>query len=267
MKLKNRYLTTIYDDTINKKPITKVIFDIQTLTEKSQVASKPLYKAAILLAKQAQKKKYQSSGAVLGVLLLELIDKNFQTLDKVINEDLRQQDAEKKEVVIANLLSDKSNVFYLASKHDDCAKDHLPYQGKVYIDNRWKSRVREPEMRKRIENYIHAHNTMTIQKVMDRPIWFITRPYCRHYFEKISIKEALGTSAKKLIKKHDMHRKVGDSLDLQTIKVKTVEKYRERLALHQRMFNLYPTAELRRAIDKDKMLIKKWESYERKSKK
>lgn len=101
---------------------------------------------------------------------------------------------------IQNIAVEKMNVttddlgiiFYLASEHPDCADDHKDYQGKIYIKNSWRSIIKQTDLVPKIERFINQKKIMTIEKVIEKPIWFSTRPNCRHYFTPITIKQALG---------------------------------------------------------------------------
>ena len=85
------------------------------------------------------------------------------------------------------------NIFWACSKHENCANDHEAYQGKIYIDEKWKSVTNPKDKRliSRIEDYIKQNNIQTIQSVIDDPVWLTTRPNCRHRFKSLTAEEVL----------------------------------------------------------------------------
>lgn len=162
-------------------------------------------------------------------------------------------------------------VFYLASYHEDCAEDHKNYQGKIYVDEKWPSIVKDENIIK----YIKRNNFKTIQWVTSEPVWFITRPNCRHYFTALDNKEVVKYTTPQLLVKHKMSTKIGDRQYLQTLGNRkdrkalgekrnaelVIEKYKERLKLHQDLANISKNDLLMKAIAKDKFLINKWTKY------
>lgn len=81
---------------------------------------------------------------------------------------------QKKEIKVSRA---KKWVFYKCSKHNKCAKDHVDYQGKIYVDRYWKSIIGN---NKAVQNFISSNGVKTIQWVMHGPVWMTTRPYCKH---------------------------------------------------------------------------------------
>ena len=150
--------------------------------------------------------------------------------------------------------------FYLCSSHADSAKDHAPYQGKVYIDDNCNDDKCLALARK--------YKMKSYQWVIGKPIWMVTRPNCRHYFKALTYKEVAGKSYADLISEHKMQRKIGNRSIMQTLKggnnVQVVIKsYQERLRLHMEMYKVRPNQFLQRAMEKDRFLIKKWKNKEK----
>ena len=83
-----------------------------------------------------------------------------------------------KDNLLKEMLSDKEKPFYMASWHADSATDHAPYQGKLYYDANTTGEALK---------YAQQHNLKTLQWVTGEPVWFVTRPYCRHYFVQYSL--------------------------------------------------------------------------------
>lgn len=235
---------------------------------------------------------------VVGIFTYKLIEdkKVEKNLSVVINHEADREEGEGKARIFTKELSErikqarrdilqeenekdfdtgKLMIFYLASSHKDSATDHAPYQGKMYVDENWKTLPLFYGLHNAIAYYIKTHNVQTVQWVTGKPVWFITRPNCRHYFKNLSVKEVLATSRTKLIEKYDMKTAIGDRQYLQTLKHSTskewyddvrnaqllLQSYKERLNLHQAMYRENPCSILKNAIAKDKMLIQKWEAY------
>jgi len=168
--------------------------------------------------------------------------------------------------------------FFLVSKHSDCAKDHIEYQGQIYIDENWKKLISNSnnELKVAIENYIRINNIKSYQWVIDKPVWMITRPNCRHFAKVLSVSEVLNNPTWQLLVKNKMTMKEGDRELRQTLRHNMsskkgnynekninaiIDKYKERLELHTELNKVKSTQELRHAITKDKFLIKKWQNF------
>ncbi len=83
-------------------------------------------------------------------------------------------------------------VFYIAAYFGDCAKDHVDYQGKIYVDEKWES-IAPKDRIEEIREYINSNNIMTVQDVVTEKGNFLTsRPNCRHYFQYVDIDSVIG---------------------------------------------------------------------------
>ena len=91
-------------------------------------------------------------------------------------------------------------VFYLCSRHQDCAKDHVAFQGKIYIDRYWRSLYKKSEQPEflinAIDKFVKRNKVHTLQWVMSSPVYMTTRPYCRHYFTPVQTYDILTTEIK-----------------------------------------------------------------------
>lgn len=95
-------------------------------------------------------------------------------------------------------------IFWLVSSFGDSAKDHVDYQGKIYIDRDWESMVDE-ETRKQVQDYISANGTMIKQDVEEGEPYLTTRPNCRHRWMPMNTEEVLGDkSTNTMLKENDM---------------------------------------------------------------
>jgi len=312
-ELKNNYLTIIYDgiskqekiesihkklllETINFNKKNKVI-DIQMQNISIKFAHS-VYKKSLNIVpikKEIEKKYNQSDLAnevVLGVYVFEMMKKLKveNKMSKTITKNLDKKEGKRKDKILSDMIEEgrkikvdiitfndlkKVNIFYLASSHKDSASDHVDYQGKIYIDEKRKELPMERNVREAIMNYINTHQIRTIQWVMGKPVWFVTRPNCRHYFKSLSIADVLDFTATTLLEKNNMTTAIGDREYLQTINHSTskefyldlrnaellLNSYEERLQLHLSLYKKNPSFLLEMAIEKDKLLIKKWKEY------
>lgn len=204
-------------------------------------------------------------------------DSLIQPWEKAENEWLRTEEAEQRDKVLEDALKEPEKVdniddfrcFCLASRHDDCAADHIEYQGKLYV-KRWA--LRYPEIKK----YCEARQIKTVEWVIKKPAWLTTRPNCRHFFKDLTWKEVRGTEIDVLLKEYGADRVVGSKGTWQSIRHITrkqwytesnvrgiIKKYKERLKRHERMAEVYENENLRNEIQKDRLLIRKWEIYYR----
>ena len=146
--------------------------------------------------------------------------------------------------------------FFLASAHDKPAKDHAPYESKVYYDENWENYVPESE-HNAIRAYIRNHKLMTIQDVTGEGIWFTLRRNCKHYLINISIDEVLGASAKALLKRHKMYMPEEAPVSREVL---TYREYYNRLKIEEALNKLVPNEQLEKDLRKDKKLLDKWKN-------
>ena len=188
-------------------------------------------------------------------IFIRLLNKNDYNgkFKQIINKDITDDSEKSKNDVVKKYIKTaqvQDKWIYLASSHTDCAKDHLPYQGKLYYDNK------APDV---VKTYCRNRGMRTIQWVMGKPAWFITRPNCRHFFKVLPTAAVKKYSRKELIRRYKTHREEGDK-SLATPKHAIVEEYEDRLEMLEGMYSKHPTEHLRRDIQKTKLLIKKWKN-------
>lgn len=154
----------------------------------------------------------------------------------------------------------ESTIFFLVSKHSDCAKDHEAYQGKIYVNEGWRDLVEDDALAKRVEAFLASRHIETMQWVTDKPVYMITRPYCRHTFRKISTNEAMTLTEDALLNKYHMSYDVGERGANQTMGAKraSYEKYKERLDYLRKLYKEHPTEELARDIEKTEFLMDRY---------
>lgn len=166
---------------------------------------------------------------------------------KFINNRIRKYIDNKKIDILkkyVDMARKDGRYYYLASSHDDSALDHEDWQAKIYYDNRMP-----------MNYYIYGYREL--QWVIDDPVYFLTRPYCRHYFVAITYDEALKGDIEYLKQKYKTHTLVGDRR-MQTPKTRNVALYEDRLRLLEEMYKKNPSLDLEKQILKTKILLKKW---------
>lgn len=209
---------------------------------------------AIKLTNKA--KKVSAAGLdLLAVALLDLFnrEKSNDKAKKVINHQIDNAAEQEKLDTLDNFIDNSrknEEWFYLASSHNDCAEDHKAYQGRLYVDNK------APED---VMDYARKRGLLTMQWVTGKPVWFVTRPYCRHYFVSLRLDQVKDKSLKKLRRKHKTHTKVGN-LDLQTPAKRALAEYEDRLRWLRSLYREFPSRKLKTEIDKTALLIKKWKN-------
>lgn len=247
--------------TINKKKIVGTDKDNKPIYELNVKGSKRILAYAMAVTNSACKLdkgvgKYTNLD-LLAIPIINLFTSkavNYKA-DVMINDEIRKEESKQKDTILANEIKEgqKNNrIWYIASGHNDCASDHKPYQSngykpKFYVDENW----REYDLDGSMGAFITKHDIKTIQWVTGRPVWFVTRPHCRHYFRQYSWEEIQNR------KYRVPHKKVGEKA-MQTPAGASLEYYQDRLKYLEALYKVRPTALLKRQIDKTKLLIKKW---------
>lgn len=149
----------------------------------------------------------------------------------------RRLNARRKHSALGKAMADFDGdpIFFVCSTHTNCAEDHLEYQGKVYIDRFWRTKV-SGEDYYRVLSYIKNRNIRTVQSVVKSPVWLTTRPNCKHYFLPIPTSEVLTSSPKKLLHKHKAYHYAQDEYDY----------YETRKRVYEKLNDLCPTDKFRR---------------------
>lgn len=149
-------------------------------------------------------------------------------------------------------------VFFICNWFDDCAKDHVPYQGKVYVNDDWETLVPD-DMHGKIASYIQKNHILTVNEVVNEAPWLTTRRNCRHRLFPISVEEALGSSFGEILKHHDLRAKHENEYNV----VLTPEKvsyigYYERLKALSYLNKLFSCKKLTLDIQNTRKLVSKW---------
>ena len=294
----NKILAIIYKGLATNRNIRDIHRDIRKIMKKLPIQDHKIYKYALKVAKKG---KIEVERQVNGAILLlgavsdskknqlykeysfKFLDSTSQTREKTIYQDfkklaydrLQKTEADDKEQVIKEVLkSDK--IYFLCSEHEDCAKDHKHAQGQLYYNREFR-KILPKSMWKDVEDYNNKHHLLSVQKIMGRPTWLVTRPNCRHYFKRLSVDEVLGgATIQTLLQTYDMHKQIGVRTNIQSIYHSTkkewytqenilsmIKKYEERLRYHEALYSASKNVEIERAIDKDKELLAKWKTFYR----
>lgn len=158
------------------------------------------------------------------------------------------------EGLLANARDSSQSPFFLCSAHEKPAKDHAPYQGKLYYDENWEDYV-PAEDADRIRAIIRNRKLLTIQWVVGAPVYMTTRRNCKHYFINVPINEVAHASAKSLVRKHGMIQKQEASVSRNVLYYR---EYYNRLKVEEALQVLVPNEKLAQDITKDKKLLDKW---------
>lgn len=293
--LSKKYIYIIYQNILKGKTFKQIHKELTIFTTHYQkehfAVSKTLFKNALAITKKSRKqyiggmiefnKNYkgrENKDQLFDLLVLVplLSNKGLDVLNVLtsIKQGLAQEnvifETKRKKEILNNLFSktleekyktdelDKK-IFFLASTHEDCAKDHLSSQGKMYVSKNWKKLITSNTLKKQIEHYIKSNGVLTLEEIIDKPVYFIMRPNCRHYVKEIKLKDALSVSVDELLVKYDLKSKVGERGSNQTLgKNKgTLEAYQERLEVHTKLNTIYKSNKLDCYITKDKIIIEK----------
>lgn len=173
------------------------------------------------IATKAQRKAKRIAARQDDAKLLLLISETFKEMNKAINNDVKRLEDKMTKASIRKEIAEnrlEGNYFYLCSYRNDCAEDHLQYQGKVYVD----------------EAAPRHHGFDTLQRALGAPAYLITRPNCRHFMIVITEEEATTKAADELLnEKHlrsNVERHTSSNNELTTL-LKRMYKRRPSVAL------------------------------------
>ncbi len=218
------------------------------MTVESRVREKALLASAIKVSNRAR--KLWTPDADPGVLVPLFVDA-MEPMARIINRvTAKKAEDEKSDLLDGFVRGSRKDGkwFYLASSHDDCAEDHIPYQGRMYVDEK------APESA--IE-WARQRGLYTVQWVMGAPAWFITRPNCRHYFVSLTEDEVRRKPMKRLKRKYHTHRREGDR-EMRTPARIAVEAYEERVRMLKGLLRERRSKRLEAELLKAEMLLRKW---------
>ena len=266
--MKNKYIAIIYKGCIDNESVR----EIHKKLYKETIENKYLLGFMIKLSNKAKKlvsghrvmingvsidknnPHLEPDNTGIAAALLSLFLKMDNKAKHIINHEV-DKEAERDKLDRLDWFIDKSRKnnewFYLASSHNDCAADHKDWQGRLYVDEKAPQEVID---------YAKKRGLYTLQWVLGSPVWFVTRPNCRHYFVSLNKKQVKGKTDEKLKKRYHTHTEIGRK-DLQTPRRTALNEYKDRLKMLLGMYKEYPTQELKIKINKTRLLVEKWENY------
>lgn len=180
-------------------------------------------------------------------------------VSKATNKVANHIEARQKDETIEYMLEKGAEVkspYYLCSVHKEPAKDHAKYQGKIYIDRNWKDYIVDKELRYKISMYNRNHNVRSVQYIIGEPVYLIRRPNCKHFFIPIPIDEVLTSSARALVRRHEVigEQEAAPMSDAQYV----LRAYERDLKRDKALYDSIPTDGLEKDIAREKMLVRKW---------
>ena len=122
---------------------------------------------------------------------------SYDRVMRAVRKVKGEKELREKQAALTVQLKENRNVFFACSIHNKPAEDHKDYQGRIYIDRFWRTKVPGRYYRA-VESYIKNHNTVTVQKIQGPPVYLTSRPYCKHYFIPVPRYTVLHSSEKKI---------------------------------------------------------------------
>lgn len=189
-------------------------------------------------------------------------------MEMSIRTTIQNEATERMEHATSNL----GIIFFLASEHADCADDHAHAQGKIYVHENWQSMVKDDDIRKKVRTFIEQKNIQTIQWVKGPPVYFVTRPNCRHFLLPITIEQAMGNitdlKARLRTKKGTYKADNYDDLKQQRYNERAIRFNKNRLVNNQILYENTADsklkADLAKRIEQDMVLVRHWQKVQRK---
>ena len=96
-------------------------------------------------------------------------------------------------------------IFYLVSSHQKPQPAHKDLQGKILIDRYWRDTLRQSGLENeipRIERYVKANGTLSVQSSMQDPYYLIVRPHCKHRLFPLRTSEVLSWTPRQIWERH-----------------------------------------------------------------
>lgn len=253
-----KYIGIIYRDVLQHKPVKQIHKDLFNATINSKVKSKRLLAYAMKVsnkAKKLDKGKGEYYAIGLGVLadnLYEMFRKENvrKKGNKVIYKHLDDEEHKKKKKVIDDMVEigrKTDKIWFVCSYHKDSAPDHAPWQGRLFVDRYWHNYDKTGE----IGAFIKANNIRTLQWVISKPVWMLTRPNCRHYMVQYSTEDILkGNYQVPIADEGDRGMQV-------TTRDAKIEDLEQELKMCEEMYKTHPTEKLKARILKIKIIIRR----------
>lgn len=158
-----------------------------------------------------------------------------KTYDEILRPIRKAYNAKKlrdKKAMTRASLESTEHVFYLCSIHQKCRELHKDYQGKIFVDRFWRTKL-SGDKYYAVLSYIRNRKIMTVQDVMKEPVWLTTAEFCKHYFIPLDTDTVLHSSVKKIAETY-----------YKRIKKYTPEEYYDvRSKVYETLYNMHPCKE------------------------
>jgi len=167
----------------------------------------------------------------------------FDEIEHLKNQIWREKDQKDKLDGLKDELDDEKNIFFVCSRHQNPAKDHAEYQGKLYYSEKWAERTKDEH----IARYIKSHRGLkSVEEVCYNTPYLVTRPNCKHTLKPVRASTVLSGEWKDEV---DYVKDVSRNL--------TYEKYYERAKFLTEMNKRLPNKEAARDIARTRALMRK----------
>lgn len=128
---------------------------------------------------------------------------NYDAVLRTARKVKRTSELRAKRQAVYEAMHTEGVIFFLCSYHNNPADDHKDYQGKIFVDKFYRTKIRGREYYA-VNSYIKNHNIQTVQEIMGPPVCLCVRPYCKHYFIGLDTATVLHNSRSKLVKEYGM---------------------------------------------------------------
>lgn len=167
------------------------------------------------------------------------LNNTYDRIMRVIRRIHKDLNLKQKQDNLRAMLQAQDLVFFACSIHANPAPDHKDWQGVIYVDRFWRTKVRGYTYRA-VEAYIRNHGTKTVQEIIGPPVYLTTRPYCKHYFIPLETNAVLTSSARKIAE--------GLAKVSSTVLYDRKEYYDLRDSVYRKLNEMHPCKEYRRKI-------------------
>ena len=164
------------------------------------------------------------------------LNNTYDRLLKAVRRIQKELDLKEKQDNLRAMLQAQDIIFFACSIHTNPAEDHKDWQGVIFVDRFWRTKVRGYTYRA-VEAYIRNHGTKTVQEIVGPPVYLTTRPYCKHFFIPLETSAVLRSSARRI---SESLAKVGSS-----VLFDRKEYYDLRSSVYRQLNDVHPCKEYR----------------------
>lgn len=132
---------------------------------------------------------------------------NYDAVLSTARKVKRNSELRAKRQALYEAMHTEGVIFFLCSYHNNPADDHKDYQGHIFVDKFYRTKV-PGRLYYAVNSYIKNHNIQTVQEIMGPPVYLCVRPYCKHYFIGLDTSTVLHNSRSKLVKEYGTTKEV-----------------------------------------------------------